>query len=320
MVKEDEPCPICKTDKYLNPNLVLLVSSCMHKMCENCVERIFALGSAPCPVCRNPLRKSNFTKPKFEDLFVEKECVIRRRVWRIFNKRPEDFESLDAYNDYLESVEDIIFDLVNNENIQAIEDKIEEYRKENAEIIQRNIQKEMNEEMMLQQVLETQNREYQETLEQDLKERQLEQSKKLSRKTELIQQIAVSRKKATDILPAFMEEVSHAGAEGGKTSVKFASGKRGLSIQKQIEMNKKRLTEVVKYSNPFEDVLETPYNRDNDSPLLDISAYRDPSVVSFVMDKQAQILAGGFSVNLIYKRAIQSLQFGIFVEPVHEEQ
>jgi CDK-activating kinase assembly factor MAT1 len=241
-------------------------------------------------------------------------------VWRIFNKRPEDFESLDAYNDYLESVEDIIFDLVNNENIQAIEDKIEEYRKENAEIIQRNIQKEMNEEMMLQQVLETQNREYQETLEQDLKERQLEQTKKLSRKTELIQQIAVSRKKATDILPAFIEEVSHAGAEGGKTSVKFASGKRGLSIQKQIEMNKKRLTEVVKYSNPFEDVLETPYNRDNDSPLLDISAYRDPSVVSFVMDKQAQILAGGFSVNLIYKRAIQSLQFGIFVEPVHEEQ
>lgn len=29
----DDQCPVCKSDRYLNPKLRLLVSSCYHKMC-----------------------------------------------------------------------------------------------------------------------------------------------------------------------------------------------------------------------------------------------------------------------------------------------
>lgn len=75
--------------------------------CETCVGRLFGPGAAPCPVCHTTLTKSNFFKPTFSDLEVEKEVRIRRIVLQTFNKREEDFEDLRAYNDYLEEVEDI---------------------------------------------------------------------------------------------------------------------------------------------------------------------------------------------------------------------
>ncbi|KAI8099362.1 CDK-activating kinase assembly factor MAT1-domain-containing protein, partial [Halteromyces radiatus] len=104
---EDAQCPVCKSDKYLTPNLKLLVSPCFHKMCESCIERLFGSGPAPCPICHLVLRKNQFMSQIFEDLAVEKEVRIRKRVAKVFNKRPEDFPSLRLYNDYLEEVEDI---------------------------------------------------------------------------------------------------------------------------------------------------------------------------------------------------------------------
>jgi CDK-activating kinase assembly factor MAT1 len=96
----DDQCPVCKSDRYLNPKLRLLVSSCYHKMCvckpsftnppnsnkieisrcESCIDRLFTLGPAPCPICNKILRKLAFTPQTFEDLGVEKEVAIRRRV------------------------------------------------------------------------------------------------------------------------------------------------------------------------------------------------------------------------------------------------
>jgi CDK-activating kinase assembly factor MAT1 len=139
----DDQCPVCKSDRYLNPKLRLLVSSCYHKMCvyrsyhylsrcfnvaffrcESCIDRLFTLGPAPCPICNKVLRKLAFTPQTFEDLAVEKEVAVRRRItkewvfgspriphiltfWSRFNKRREDFTDLRAYNNYLEEVEDI---------------------------------------------------------------------------------------------------------------------------------------------------------------------------------------------------------------------
>ncbi|CAL5376397.1 unnamed protein product [Camellia sinensis] len=64
-----------------------------------------------------------------------KEMAIRKRIASIFNKREEDFPSLTEYNDYLEEVEDMIFNLVEGIDVPAIEEKIVEYEKENAEQI-----------------------------------------------------------------------------------------------------------------------------------------------------------------------------------------
>lgn len=78
-----------------------------HRRCESCIDRLFTLGPAPCPICQTTLRKLAFIPQTFEDLTVEKEVAVRRRMAKEFNKRREDFIDLRSYNDYLEEVEDI---------------------------------------------------------------------------------------------------------------------------------------------------------------------------------------------------------------------
>ncbi|KAK6129637.1 hypothetical protein DH2020_036614 [Rehmannia glutinosa] len=54
---------------------------------------------------------------------------------RRYNKREEDFPSLREYNDYLEEVEDMIVNLVDGIDVPAIEARIAEYQRKNADQI-----------------------------------------------------------------------------------------------------------------------------------------------------------------------------------------
>ena len=99
--RSKDMCPICKTDKYLSPNMNFLINpECYHKICESCVDRIFSLGPAPCPYpkCGKILRKNKFKKQIFDDLGIEKEIDIRKRVSGIYNKTEEDFDDLKENN------------------------------------------------------------------------------------------------------------------------------------------------------------------------------------------------------------------------------
>ena len=144
-VVEDEICPVCKSSRYLNPKMVLLVSPCYHKMCETCVNRLFLHGSAPCPICSTALRKGNFVLPVFEDLLVEKECRIRKIVGKTFYKRAEDFENDGAYNDYLEEVEEIVLNLVHDVDVQATFAKLDSFKAEHRDLIERNLARQAHE-------------------------------------------------------------------------------------------------------------------------------------------------------------------------------
>lgn len=66
---------------------------------------------------------------------MNKEIQVRRRVQNIYNRREEDFPNLRAYNDYLEEVEDIIFNLIEGVDVAVTEEKIARYQEENAEAI-----------------------------------------------------------------------------------------------------------------------------------------------------------------------------------------
>ncbi|RKP25247.1 CDK-activating kinase assembly factor MAT1-domain-containing protein [Syncephalis pseudoplumigaleata] len=103
----NDKCPICRSERYMNTTMRLLVGPCFHTMCDSCIDRLFAQGPAPCPVCHQILRKMAFAEPTFEDLGVEKEVRTRKRLAETFNKRPEDFATLREYNDYLEDVEEL---------------------------------------------------------------------------------------------------------------------------------------------------------------------------------------------------------------------
>ncbi|KAK5123620.1 hypothetical protein LTR85_002658 [Meristemomyces frigidus] len=138
-----EVCPVCKSSRYLNSSLRFLVNpECYHKMCESCVDRIFSHGPAQCPIpgCRRTLRKHRFREQTFEDIQVEREVDIRKKVQAVFNKREEEFESLRDYNDYLNDVEDITFNLVNQIDVEETNRRFEAYQKVNEKEIEENAQ------------------------------------------------------------------------------------------------------------------------------------------------------------------------------------
>ncbi|XP_054715171.1 CDK-activating kinase assembly factor MAT1-like [Uloborus diversus] len=193
-------CPRCKTTKYRNPNLKLMVNICGHALCDNCVELLFVKGSAACPQCNVALRRSNFRVQIFEDSSVEKELDIRRRVLKDFNKKEEDFKSLLEYNDYLEEVETIIFNLANNIDIESTKRKIEQYKKENKTQIMKNKGKLSKEEEELEELLEYEKIEL-EARRMQLIEEELELEKEKRKKKEnLIDDLMFSDKSAKDII------------------------------------------------------------------------------------------------------------------------
>ncbi|KAF1925070.1 CDK-activating kinase assembly factor [Didymella exigua CBS 183.55] len=123
-------CPVCKSSRYLNPHMKFLVNpECYHKMCESCVDRIFSHGPAPCPIagCARTLRKGRFREATFEDLKVEREVDIRRRVQAVMNKDEADFETLKDYNDYLEQVEQVTWNLVLKLDVDATNARLQRW-------------------------------------------------------------------------------------------------------------------------------------------------------------------------------------------------
>jgi hypothetical protein len=78
-----EVCPICKSSRYLNPDMRFLINpECYHRICDSCVDRLFSAGPNSCPVvgCKKTLRKNRFRTQTFEDIGVEREVDIRKRV------------------------------------------------------------------------------------------------------------------------------------------------------------------------------------------------------------------------------------------------
>ncbi|KAJ5579799.1 uncharacterized protein N7459_005784, partial [Penicillium hispanicum] len=136
-----EVCPVCKSSRYLNPNMRFLINpECYHKMCESCVDRIFSSGPANCPVagCRKTLRKNRFRQQTFEDIGVEREVDIRRRVMSILNRREDEFDSKRAYDDFLEQREEIIANLVSRIDVAKTEAQLQKYKAENMQSIRIN--------------------------------------------------------------------------------------------------------------------------------------------------------------------------------------
>ncbi|KAK8217573.1 TFIIH/NER complex subunit [Zalaria obscura] len=138
---EPDICPVCKSSRYLNKSMQFLVNpECYHKMCESCVDRIFSHGPNKCPIagCNRTLRKHRFRKQTFEDIAVEREVDIRKRVAAIFNRREDEFEDLMDYNNYLNDVEDITFNLVNRIDVEENEKKLAAYAEQNSKSISAN--------------------------------------------------------------------------------------------------------------------------------------------------------------------------------------
>lgn len=134
-------CPVCRSSRYLNQSMRFLVNpECYHKMCESCVDRIFSHGPHRCPIagCTRTLRRHRFREQTFGDIQVEREVDIRKRIAAVFNRREDEFQTLRDYNDYLNNVEDITFNLTEGIDVEETEAKLKAYQAEHASKITQN--------------------------------------------------------------------------------------------------------------------------------------------------------------------------------------
>lgn len=151
---------------------------CYHKMCESCVDRIFTQGPAPCPVigCGKTLRKNKFRKQTFEDVTVEREVDVRKRIAKTFNKRRDDFDTLLDYNNYLEEVEEMTFNLVNGVDVAKTEAKLQTYELANKDLINTNAARAAAETQAFAQATEAEKEQHR--LARELAMRELEEEKR----------------------------------------------------------------------------------------------------------------------------------------------
>ncbi|XP_034476665.1 CDK-activating kinase assembly factor MAT1 [Drosophila innubila] len=311
---EEQACPRCKTTKYRNPSLKLMVNVCGHTLCESCVDMLFLKGSGACPECMVPLRRNNFRVQLFEDPMVEKEVDIRRRILRDYNKREEDFASLEEYNDYLEEIEDIVYNLCNNIEIIETNKRIEAYKRDNREVIQRNKTRVGRDEYALEEMLELE-RAQENSRKKELEELETEHKKKKARdKQALIEELMYSGKDAVQIVSEFAEKAEKQREEEKqlpppKPANEFSTGiKFGQTADPSLLPVPKSDEGPLFIYEPLNPYTEGP----TPPPASDVESM---GYIAHIRSETPQENAGGFTSTLACQRALQEALQCLYFTP-----
>ncbi|QPG75718.1 hypothetical protein FOA43_003077 [Brettanomyces nanus] len=311
-------CPVCKTDKYLSPEIQFKINpECYHKICDSCVDRIFSLGPSPCPYpnCGKILRKNKFKTQIFDDLEVEKECDIRRRVLSIYNKKEHDFASTEVYNKYQEEIEDIVYRMLYKIDIEKTEEQLKEYSIANKQSIRLNnarrdqeyekfirlqkLEKQYKSERIRLNRLIVQEQTNLKSLEKIKAMDQLQESSEEKDPDAVIKSVKESMKKQSSKYKKQLEDLHK----------KYKRQKEAI-IKNQQSSSKKNQDAALRV--PF-----TPFDGDRLSPKpyhLDPSKYKDPYLEKMVSD--VQFKAGGYKLDDYYERSLNEAFTGLncFIE------
>lgn len=153
----------------------------------------------------------------------------------VFGFQEEDFGSLDEYNDYLEEVEMIIFNLTNNIDIIGTNKRIDQYKTANRELILKNKSKVGREEYELEELLEIEKQQEEE------RKRQLDdldkenKKKRIREKESLIDELMFSYEDASAIVSVYANKLEQVREEAKivpavnhssqfSTGIKFSRG------------------------------------------------------------------------------------------------
>ncbi|EPS42224.1 hypothetical protein H072_3851 [Dactylellina haptotyla CBS 200.50] len=309
----DEICPVCKSSRYLNPNMRFLVNpECYHKMCESCVDRLFSQGPSQCPVvgCDKILRKQKFRRQTFEDIQVEREVDVRKRIAKTFNKRQEDFPSLNEFNDYLEEVETVTFNLINSVDLSSTEAKIVAFEQSNKASILQNAAKSAQEAQFVQAQRDFDR-------EQHRRARELEDEIEAEAKRDKIEHKA-------NLLKAL--EADNPDAEVAKVN---KQARKKSSMRKENQERRARELEAARNAPAFQFLanLNKPTDNEPHKPYDPVDGYDETNKYFVYREKydnpwldgalnDKSMLAGGYLVSQYCERAIFEAFSGIgcFIE------
>ncbi|XP_070172404.1 CDK-activating kinase assembly factor MAT1 [Polyergus mexicanus] len=310
---DDQACPRCKTTKYRNPSLKMMVNVCGHSLCESCVDLLFLKGSGACPECKIPLRRTNFRVQMFEDTMVEKEVNIRKRILRDFNKKEEDFSTLREYNDYLEEIETIIYNLANNIDVVETNKKIEQYKKDNKEQIARSKSKLNRSEYELEEMIELEKQKEEERKKELVKEEIETKKKKIRDKQALLDELTLSDADANNIIETFLAVQKKKEA---KASVKATQFSTGIKFSNQGNQNYISVPKIEE--GPLYSYTSIRQQIDGPSPpgWREIQAR---GYVSHVRNECEVDRAGGFKAHVACLRAMQEAMAGLYHSPSQQQ-
>ena len=74
------------------------------------------------------VKRSTLTTKTADEHEVSEDAKIRKKIKSIYNKCEKDFESINAFKDYEEEVEDIIYNLVHGIDVEDMNRKVQAYR------------------------------------------------------------------------------------------------------------------------------------------------------------------------------------------------
>lgn len=282
----------------------LLVNVCGHKLCETCVETLFTRPSAACPECNTALRRNDFRIQQFEDLIVEKEVDIRKRILKIYNKLEDDFQTasdpLRAYNDYLEEVESIIWNLANGQDVEETKKQIDKYKKDNESLIRKNNFKLGREEAMItSQIEEDERLAEQRRVEALLLEKQ-EKNDKKKENEQFLDRLTRGELPLQDIV------AEHASKLQKKSLLFSGRSTQGSSLQKET-VAPLPSTEGSKF------VYVAPQVENNGPTAPDMEVLASRGYLRHIRSATRAEKAGGFSSELACGRAIQEAFAGLYL-------
>nr|CAH7744141.1 unnamed protein product [Callosobruchus chinensis] len=306
---DDFTCPRCRTSKFQNPSLKMMVNVCGHGLCESCVDLLFLKGSGSCPECKIPLRRNNFRVQLFEDASVEKEVDIRKRVLRDFNKKEEDFATLKEYNDYLEEVESIIYNLTNNIDVVNTNKRIEQYKRDNKDQIMKNKGKLGRDEYELEEILELE-KQLEEQRKKEIHMEEIEtKKKKIQDKEALIDELMFSNSDAKNIIETFAQQAQQAKEESAKKlpqrATKFSTG---IQIGRQSNTT---FLPVPIDEGPLYNYKPVSLSVDGPKPPATEEIF-SRGFINHVRAETEQERAGGFKSIIACSRALQDAMSGLF--------
>lgn len=305
---DDQVCPRCKTTKYRNPSLKLMVNVCGHALCESCVDLLFLKGSGSCPDCNVSLRRSNFRVQMFEDPMVEKEIDIRKRVLRDYNKKEEDFATLREYNDYLEEIETIVFNLTNNIDIVNTNKRIEQYKRDNRDIILKNKAKIGREEIELEEILDMEQKMEEARKAELLRMEQEVKKQKIREKEALIDELMFAEGDAKDILNTFAQNIINKQEEALSTVPKVTKFSTGVNFSHGTAQSALPIMEegpLYRYEAPI-----VPDRCGPDPPSIEDIIKN--GYLQHVRSENETEKAGGYSSTLPCLRALQDALAGLY--------
>eukprot|EP00051_Salpingoeca_urceolata_P013082 m.163538 g.163538 ORF g.163538 m.163538 type:complete len:320 (-) comp17692_c0_seq2:301-1260(-) len=153
---KDDKCPRCATSRYTRQGMRLRSTPCGHEFCDNCERKLFAgKPSVDCPTCKKTVYQKDLVDKKFDDGSVHTDVLVRHKELQCFNKTLADFDGDQRkYNDYLEMVEDLAYNLANGEDLVNTRAQIEKYKQANKMLIEHNVQQRQRSNAAAKQALE----------------------------------------------------------------------------------------------------------------------------------------------------------------------